>query len=1168
MQQNSPLLAVNGLLAFIMLVEGAASTRTGSIRATRLRNGQTNNEKKEVDMPFPWLYDHADEVAKDLELRRGAEFIPEGSVEGVDVSANEAQEQASIFDTEPSVFKNCILIRDDARPLRVGSAISMQHGNLKQQAEPEEGSKEDAKAEGNPEKDEAALPPPELLPKGGVTDINPESTNASLIISMFAYLESVSGEVSVIPNGVIAKWSSKKRVPLAGYLCASPEGPVLHTLPTPCIPTALDENGQPQDPPPQPGNDDAEVPSAPAPAAPAAAQAPGDSLLQRQPGGPSSAPAASPAANEGHQSYTYNVWIGRTELSFSSKPRAERFCKRYAEEIAKDLGDTEWIPSEAHTSQAYKDMEVSEFVQMTRQVPSAAWTQGTKSLLVVVMDWMAGDRTRAPLSKQTLSPAHYRDRIFPRVNKAFQTMSHGRFGLKVDVLPEVIRYTRPRSRYTSGGYPFPGLYNGAKESLDGNRRWGNRYSFDTYDLVYVINPQQAPTGTKGVAWVGAKGAICNGCEEISENFQVMVAVHELGHNLGLSHASSKSLEYGNPYDWMGNYPDVQGLFYGLGYQLALDWVRRDSVIRITDADLPGLSDLYLVKPFDVAVEPSSGHIVGVHISLRKAARDLFVSFRSTTGAQAGVVLTYQDKDKPNSELVDCACHTPSQRDAALQPGWTYIDPTNQIVITTKALGRHVAKVHIYSAPTSSREVAAIRGRYGFTDGAWKCPRSCTDSDLLISQYGGCAGLKRDGYCRGGSITMSGKKLSIDKDLCPQSCGKCDDALKGTTLVGGGCQDRNIRISGKSCSQAARGGFCKYSTNIGHVGIDICPRSCGNCPARPSGSTGGHFPDPSIVREHGKHSEAEQGPGASPEPSKEEAEKEAEQEEEKQDEKEEAADKAADEATEEEEAEEEEEEECMDDPVWKDPDGDGCKTYSEFIKQKKLTRAEACGYGGGAAKAHCRATCNTCTPTHRTCVDKQCVAKWHRDMGQCYSCGEWPKYCDKAFFKADCPHTCGLCHAKTTTPPPAVTTAEPTTTTTTTTQPPTPVPPVCRDSECVDAWVKEHGKCFKCENFADEYCGRDEEFVKSCPLSCKLCTPNEKPQCADDFKTHTCQRYSSWGWCSLEHVAEKCRATCGLCTQEKKAIRRAEARLEKDAASTFAPLFLSIVAVTLSLPMVC
>merc|ERR1719478_404900 len=76
-----------------------------------------------------------------------------------------------------------------------------------------------------------------------------ESDDVELEVSMFAWLRSVAGEVAVIPNGDVAKWSSKKKVPLAGYLCTSEHGPVLHTLPTPCLPTSLDENGQPFTPP-------------------------------------------------------------------------------------------------------------------------------------------------------------------------------------------------------------------------------------------------------------------------------------------------------------------------------------------------------------------------------------------------------------------------------------------------------------------------------------------------------------------------------------------------------------------------------------------------------------------------------------------------------------------------------------------------------------------------------------------------------------------------------------------------------------------------------------------------------------------------------------------------------------------------------------------------------
>merc|ERR1719183_334089 len=101
---------------------------------------------------------------------------------------------------------------------------------------------------------------------------------------------------------------------------------------------------------------------------------------------------------------------------------------------------------------------------------------------------MTGDKSRAPYSHQTLTPQHYQDKMFPRVRQAFQKMSYGQFDISVTVVPEVVRFTKPRSRYTTGGYPFPGIYNGAKDSMAGNQRLRKKYNFDNYDLVYVVSP--------------------------------------------------------------------------------------------------------------------------------------------------------------------------------------------------------------------------------------------------------------------------------------------------------------------------------------------------------------------------------------------------------------------------------------------------------------------------------------------------------------------------------------------------------------------------------------------------------------------------------------------------------------------------------------------------------
>merc|ERR550532_935222 len=73
--------------------------------------------------PMDKAYADADEVARFLEKRRGAEFFPEGSDSRLDMSAAERKELEDVFEERPDIFSKCILIRDFAEPLRVGSAI-------------------------------------------------------------------------------------------------------------------------------------------------------------------------------------------------------------------------------------------------------------------------------------------------------------------------------------------------------------------------------------------------------------------------------------------------------------------------------------------------------------------------------------------------------------------------------------------------------------------------------------------------------------------------------------------------------------------------------------------------------------------------------------------------------------------------------------------------------------------------------------------------------------------------------------------------------------------------------------------------------------------------------------------------------------------------------------
>merc|ERR1719426_764931 len=120
----------------------------------------------------------------------------------------------------------------------------------------------------------------------------------------------------------------------------------------------------------------------------------------------------------------------------------------------------------------------------------------------------------------------------------------------------------------------------------------------------------------------------------------------------------------------------------------------------------------------------------------------------------------------------------------------------------------------------------------------------------------------------------------------------------------------------------------------------------------------------------------------------------------------------------------------------------------------------------------------------------CVTRWRRERGKCYACNEWKSQCHIPHVKNDCPRTCGTCNAVTPdTTPPLPTTQMPPTTTVSSTAPPTmapTAPPPCKDEQCVESWLKSFGTCHSCADFAEDYCGRDELFMKSCPKSCKIC----------------------------------------------------------------------------------
>lgn len=239
--------------------------------------------------------------------------------------------------------------------------------------------------------------------------------------------------------------------------------------------------------------------------------------------------------------------------------------------------------------------------------------------------------------------------------------------------------------------------------------------------------------------------------------------------------------------------------------------------------------------------------------------------------------------------------------------------------------------------------------------------------------------------------------------------------------------------------------------------------------------------------------------------------------------------------------------CKDDPDWVDADGDNCAVYADHIASKLLTQDEACMYGNGNARDHCRVTCGTCirnedlskekissasapipsphwapvspklvpapsgpmvppspAPHKETCADDPewkdqdgdgCTVYAARIQADEVSLDEACSYQEEA-AKRHCPMTCNMCSEKTTTPTASPTIASPE-----------------EQKTCMDDldWVDQDGD--GCVAYATaikagsitqaEACDYSDGKAKErCPVTCDMCPPTASSPVHQNLSVNT------------------------------------------------------------------
>jgi len=290
---------------------------------------------------------------------------------------------------------------------------------------------------------------------------------------------------------------------------------------------------------------------------------------------------------------------------------------------------------------------------------------------------------------------------------------------------------------------YYGLADAAMRAVDSS------VDFRNYTRVQFVLPPNGACGWAGVANVGCRTlSTGDGSVVASMAWQradtmgtrgraVQLSTHELGHNLGLSHAGSRDFgtealgpvgsagslsAYGDVHSTMGSWN--YGFYASSHAANQLGWLGRGSNYQVVES-----SGTYTIQNFE-------GRPAGVKaLKIRRGTGNeawLWVESRQNTGLYSsllnaslftGALIHYEDASTSNkSHLLDFTPATSSYADSALQAGQTWADPYSNVSVTVQSVTASAMTVAVSygalpcttAAPTVTASPTGTATEYGST----------------------------------------------------------------------------------------------------------------------------------------------------------------------------------------------------------------------------------------------------------------------------------------------------------------------------------------------------------------------------------------------------------------------------------------------------------------------
>ncbi|HVT72266.1 MAG TPA: Calx-beta domain-containing protein [Lacunisphaera sp.] len=338
--------------------------------------------------------------------------------------------------------------------------------------------------------------------------------------------------------------------------------------------------------------------------------------------------------------------------------------------------------------------------------PDAAWTHGTKKMLVIRVDFpdLPGTPKNSYVDGSDITP----DTIANVINAAngvkdfYVNGSYNQTtiqlgptsgGVSPDVTP-VLRMPQPAAYYAQGD--GSNAYNDTLHSDARAAALAAGYDEANYDRVGVVFSALTSLSSSLINY-GGLGEVIGKDFWVNGEFDLRVVAHEVGHNYGLNHANlwqvsdgnpissgGTSVEYGDVFDVMGSGSTSEHEFTHWNKSI-LQWI-PDAAVTLAAA-----SGTYRIYRFDGGVATNLSNPRALKI-VRDATRDYWIGYRrgtSNASLNGGAYVLWGYNQNQQGNLLDLT--TPGTNpsgvhDEGLAMGATFNDTAAGIAITPTAQG--------------------------------------------------------------------------------------------------------------------------------------------------------------------------------------------------------------------------------------------------------------------------------------------------------------------------------------------------------------------------------------------------------------------------------------------------------------------------------------------------